>query len=71
MSNFEQDEDREELPREPGDIEMSELNQALRSLVMLGDDPFLGMQATNIALVDKWLMPLETEARSWRANDDG
>jgi hypothetical protein len=67
-----QDDDHDEpMQREPDEIEMHELDDALRGLAVLGEDTFLGMQATNVALVDKWLMPIETEARGWRFRDEG
>ena len=35
------------------------LRTALCDLTLLGDDPFLSMQALNLAIVDAWLTPLE------------
>lgn len=65
------DDHDEPLPREPEEIETHELDQALRALKLLGDDPFLGMQATNVALVDAFLMQMESEARAYRNADNG
>ncbi|CAM5772711.1 hypothetical protein [Bosea minatitlanensis] len=59
------------MPREPEEIETHELDQALRALKLLGDDPYLGMQATNVALVDGFLMQMESEARAYRSADGG
>jgi hypothetical protein len=45
-------------------VQMFELVEGLRSLHMLADDLFLGMQATNLALVDQFIMGLEDEVRT-------
>jgi hypothetical protein len=45
-------------------IQMFELVDGLRSLHMLAGDLFLGMQATNLALVDQFIMELEDEVRA-------
>ncbi|MXZ61090.1 MAG: hypothetical protein F4Z12_09550 [Acidobacteria bacterium] len=37
------------------------LRAALCDLTLLGDDPFLSMQALNLAMVDAWLTPLEED----------
>ena len=37
------------------------LRAALCDLPLLGDDPFLSMQALNLAIVDAWLTPLEED----------
>lgn len=74
MDEFDDDDEVEHcnpLPREPEEIETHELDQALRKLTLLGDDPYLGMQATNVALVDGFLMPFESEARAYRSADEG
>ncbi len=65
------DEHDEPMPREPEEIETHEIDEALRGLTLLGDDPYLGMQATNVALVDGFLMPMESEARAYRSADEG
>ncbi len=68
---MERDEENTEASlRDADEIGMSELSGALCGLVMLGDDPFLRMQATNIALIDKWLMSLEVEGLRARARDE-
>ncbi|KAA2235859.1 hypothetical protein [Salinarimonas soli] len=59
------------MPREPEEIDVHELDQALRGLTLLGDDHYLGMQATNVALVDSFIMPMESEARAYRSADEG
>jgi hypothetical protein len=71
IENYEDDESGDLMPREPEEIQTHELDQALRALTLLGDDPYLGMQATNVALVDSFLMPLESEARAYRSADEG
>jgi hypothetical protein len=71
IEDYEDHERDEPMPREPEEIGPEELDQALRGLTLLGDDPYLGMQATNVALVDGFLMPLESEARAYRFADEG
>lgn len=44
---------------------------ALRRLTLLGDDPFLSMQATNIGLVDAFLNLLESQLMRERVVRDG
>jgi hypothetical protein len=61
----------EPLRREPEEIATHEIDQALRGLKLLGGDPYLGMQATNVALVDGFLMQMESEARQYRDADEG
>jgi len=45
----------------PSEIDPSALRQALCKLNLLGDDPYLRMQAFNLAIVDKFLMELESQ----------
>ncbi|GJD76583.1 hypothetical protein [Methylobacterium goesingense] len=71
VEDHDDDEHNEPMPREPEEIETHELVEALRGLTLLGDDPYLGMQAMNVALVDGFLMPLESEARAYRSADEG
>ena len=54
-------EDRDDIPtyREPGEINGFELSEALCSLHLLGDDPFLRIQSFNLSLVDHFIMDLE------------
>ena len=53
----------DELPyRDIATIDPMELTTALNSLVLLGDDPYLRMQVVNLAIVDPFLMDLETAA---------
>jgi hypothetical protein len=47
--------------RGPEEIEATELSHALGSLHLLGDDPFLRMQAFNLSLVDHFIMGLELQ----------
>lgn len=47
------------------------LPSALRRLTLLGDDPFLSMQATNIGLVDAFLNILESRLMLERVTEDG
>ncbi|MDE2881407.1 MAG: hypothetical protein OXP70_06105 [Acidobacteriota bacterium] len=42
-------------------VDARALRAALCDLTLLGDDPFLSMQALNLAMVDAWLTPLEEE----------
>jgi hypothetical protein len=56
--------------RDPGDIGAMELRQGLRSLRLLGDDAFLGMQAFNLALVDHFIMELELKLHRARFNEE-
>jgi hypothetical protein len=54
-------EDREDFPdyRPCGEIGAPELSDALRALYLLGDDPYLRMQAFNLSVVDQFIMQLE------------
>lgn len=61
----------EPMSREADEIEAHEIDRALRALKLLGDDPYLGMQATNVALVDGFLMQMESDARAYRSADEG
>lgn len=56
-------EDREDQPlyRHPSEINEQELQTALHALCFLGDDLYLRMQATNVAVVDLFVMGLEYE----------
>ena len=65
------DGDRCERLREPEEINPSELDRALRGLTLFSDDTYLGMQATNIAVVDAFIMGQETLARDYRDADEG
>jgi len=47
------------------------LASALRRLTLLGDDPFLSMQATNIGMVDAFLNLLESQLMRERVTEDG
>ena len=42
-------------------VDAGTLRAALCELTLLGDDPFLSMQALNLAMVDAWLTPLEED----------
>ena len=54
-------EENDEVPdyRDPGDIREPELRIALCGLNLLGDDPYLRMQALNLSIVDQFMMWLE------------
>jgi hypothetical protein len=54
-------EDRDDFPdyRDPQDIDGLELSKALRTLHLLGGDPYLRMQAFNLSIVDQFIMKLE------------
>ncbi len=47
--------------QEPSAIDPSALRAALCKLNLLGDDPYLRMQAFNLAIVDQFLMELESQ----------
>lgn len=47
--------------RAADEIHPSEISVALRSLCLLGDDPYLAMQITGIAIVDQFIMGIEYE----------
>jgi hypothetical protein len=54
-------EDRDDFPcyRAPEEINVNELLGALKTLHLLNGDPYLGMQAFNVSIVDKFIMDLE------------
>lgn len=56
---------------EAATIDQGLLPNALRKLTLLGDDPFLSMQATNIGLVDAFLNILESRLMRERFAQDG
>jgi len=60
MEDDTHDEDWDDAPayRDPNEIEQAELNEALCSLSLM-DDPYLRMQALNLAVVDQFVMDLE------------
>ena len=47
--------------RAADEIHMWELPKALGRLAMFKGDPFLTMQATNLGLIDRWLIDIEAE----------
>jgi hypothetical protein len=55
------EEDRDDVAgfRDPGDIRESELRTVLCGLRLLGEDPYLRMQALNLSIVDQFVMGLE------------
>ncbi|MBX5205835.1 hypothetical protein [Rhizobium sp. NZLR1] len=56
--------------RNPDEIGMHEITQALKGLHLLGGDMFLTMQITNLAIVDQFIMTQETELlQTYRARD--
>jgi hypothetical protein len=54
-------EENDDVPdyRDPGEIRESELRIAVYGLNLLGDDPYLRMQALNLSIVDQFVMGLE------------
>ncbi len=56
-------EDHDDVPeyRDPEAIGTTELSHSLGTLHLLGDDPFMRMQAFNLSLVDHFIMRLELE----------
>jgi hypothetical protein len=69
IENHNGDQD-DQVPRDPDDIEAFELDSSLRGLSILGDDPYLRMQAINVSIVDKWLMSLENRVRAARFGEE-
>lgn len=65
----EPDEGRDWL--DAADIRPEALPAALRKLTLLGDDPFLSMQAINLGLVDAFLNHLESQLMRARMMEDG
>jgi hypothetical protein len=57
--DFEIDADDEPEYRPAEEIDMWELPQSLGRLAMFDGDPFLNMQATNLGLIDGWLIDME------------
>ncbi len=58
LPEFDHDEERY---RPASSITADELPSALRGLTLLGDDPYLSMQATNLGMVDVFCMQLEQQ----------
>jgi hypothetical protein len=52
-------------------IHSGALANSLRRLHLLGGDMYLRMQATNVGMVDVFLMRIETQLRTTLADDDG
>lgn len=65
-------EDHDNIPtyRVPEDIQTSELSQALGTLRLLGDDPYLRIQASNLAVIDHFIMQLEWTAMRKRFDEE-
>ena len=57
-------------PETPPSYDPAKLGVALRALTFLGDDPYLSVQVTNVAIVDDFLVQLETEALRAQIRDD-
>ena len=66
----------EDLDLSSGDDELpkpydpAKLQVALRSLCFLGDDPYLSMQVTNVAIVDDFLVQVEAQAAREHIQND-
>jgi len=56
---------------EPESIHPCALAESLDRLRLLGDDVYLRMQATNVGMVDVFLMRIETQLRSTLADNEG
>jgi hypothetical protein len=56
---------------EPENVHPGALADSLCRLHLLGDDVYLRMQATNVGMVDVFLMRIETQLRSTLADDGG
>ena len=52
-------------------IEPNALTSALRGLFLLGEDPYLTMQVTNLSIIDTWLTGLEGDLLRLHARRDG
>ncbi|WJY19342.1 hypothetical protein QQS45_03670 [Alteriqipengyuania flavescens] len=69
MADFDDFQDDFVVPRDPSKIDMWELAQALSGLILF-DDTYLRMQGTNVALIDRWLMDLESQVGARLAAED-
>jgi hypothetical protein len=47
--------------RVAADIDMWEIPEALRKLTLFDGDPYLKLQATNLGMIDRWLIDVEAE----------
>lgn len=56
--------------RDPEKINGFELSEAFNSLSLLGDDPYLRMQAFNLSLVDQFIMHLEQQLQRKRFDEE-
>ena len=61
MSDPGEDPSDEPEYRDPSEVQQSEVNNALTSLSLFGNDPYLPMQAFNLSIVDQFIMGLEYE----------
>ena len=52
-------------------LDSSQLRRALTDLNLLGDDPFLRMQAFNLGMIDGWLTGLEQGVLKALVREDG
>ena len=52
-------------------VDWTQLRRALSDLNLLGDDPFLRMQAFNLAMIDEWLTGLEQGLLEALVREDG
>jgi hypothetical protein len=68
--NYDED-DRSTIWEDAATIDPAALPSALRRLNLLGNDPFLSMQATNIGLVDAFLNKLESQLMRSLVTEDG
>lgn len=62
--DLERERDEMRIPRMADDIDPGELDRALRGLIFLGDGLAMRMQVTNIAIVDNFIMKVETTVRN-------
>src|SRR5258708_8243973 len=65
MEDDEIEDYEENLPRyrDRSDIRPNELVEALSSIRLLNDDPYLRMQVHNLSIVDQFIMELEEQVR--------
>ena len=65
-------EDHDDVPnyRTPDEVQASELSQAVRTLYFFEDDPYLRIQASNLAIIDHFIMKLEWASMRKRFDEE-
>jgi hypothetical protein len=54
-----------------GELDPNALASALRGLFLVGEDPYLTMQVTNLSIIDNWLSVLEDDMARLHARMEG